>query len=280
MPKFCDLHTHSTFSDGTFTPTQLIYEAERIGLDAVALCDHNTIAGLPEFISAAEGRGVEAVAGVEFSTEYLDTELHILGLFIRPEHYSSVNEKLNEYTRRKDASNRELIEKLRCKGYCLDYGKIKASTPDGNVNRAHIAAELTRLGYTSSIKQAFKTLLSPKCGYYTPPKRPDAFETIGFIRSIGAVPILAHPFLNLDEPSLRVFLEKAKPFGIAGMETVYSLYSEETSAVAKSIAREFGLCESGGSDFHGANKPDIALGTGKGNLHIPTELLFELRKAI
>lgn len=276
----CDLHTHSTFSDGTFTPTQLISEAERIGLDAIALCDHNTIAGLPEFISAAEGRGVEAIAGVEFSTEYSGTELHILGLFIRPEHYSSVNEKLMEYAHRKDVSNRELIEKLHCKGYHLDYDSIKAASPNGNINRAHIAAELTKLGYTSSIKEAFKTLLSPSCGYYTPPQRLDAFETIRFIKSIGAVAVIAHPFLNLSVPSLRVFLEKAKPCGLDGMETLYSLYSDETTLLAKQIAREFSLLESGGSDFHGDNKPDISLGVGKGNLIISTEYLKKLRQAL
>ena len=281
MEKICDLHTHSNYSDGTLSPTELVAAAERAGLSAIVLCDHNTVLGLPEFMAAGQGSSVITVPGVEFSTDYLDVELHILGLFIQPEHYDAITAMTDRMHRLKEQSNIDLVEGLRRAGYELDYERIKAGTPTGQVNRALIGAELTRLGYTASIKEAFATLLKPKHGYYHPPKRLDAFETIAFIRSIGAVPVLAHPFLNLKtEEALRPFLEKAVDVGLQAMETRYPLFDQEQTALAAALAEEFGLLESGGSDFHGANKPDIRLGVGRGELSVPHRLLTAMgRKA-
>lgn len=277
MRRTCDLHTHSTFSDGTLTPTQLVEEAQRCGLAAIALCDHNTVAGLPEFLAAAEGTPVEAVSGIEFSTDYHGTELHVLGLFLKPESYGPITDLLEDFRARKDRSNAELVEALGRAGYRLDYEAIKAGTPNGQVNRAHIAAALARQGYTATVKDAFKTLLAPEHGYYRPPERLNVFDAIRFIKSIGSVAVLAHPFLNLEEEKLRCFLPEAKLAGLDGMETLCSSYSEEITALAASIADEFELKHSGGSDFHGSNKPDIRLGKGKGNLCIPLKILEELK---
>lgn len=277
MSLICDLHTHSTFSDGTLTPTQLIEEAQRCGLAAIALCDHNTVAGLPEFLAAAEGTSVEAVPGIEFSTDYQGTELHVLGLFLRPESYGPITELLEDFRVRKDRSNAALVEALGRAGYRLDYEAIKAGTPNGQVNRAHIAAALTRQGYTATVKEAFRTLLAPEHGYYQPPERLNVFEAIRFIKSMGSVAVLAHPFLNLEEAELRRFLPEAKLAGLDGMETMYSTYSEETSILAAVLADEFGLKHSGGSDFHGSNKPEIRLGTGKGSLCILLKILEDLK---
>lgn len=273
MAVFCDLHTHSTFSDGTDTPTALVALAQEKGLGAIALTDHNTVAGLPEFLEAAEGKNVRAIAGTEFSTDYHGTELHILGLFLKPEHFPAITRRLGEYHQKKEQSNRCLVDKLNEAGYAIDYDRIKNSTPKGQVNRALIAAELTRLGYTSSIQDAFKQLLSPKRGYYVPPTRPCPFETIRFIKSLGAVAVLAHPFLNLQELQLREFLKEAMPCGLDAMETLYSTYDEETTATAKQVADDFGLLHSGGSDYHGGNKPHIQMGIGQGNLAIPLEMM-------
>ena len=277
MRRTCDLHTHSTFSDGTLTPTQLVEEAQRCGLAAIALCDHNTVAGLPEFLAAAEGTPVEAVPGIEFSTDYHGTELHVLGLFLKPESYGPITDLLEGFRARKDRSNAELVEALGRAGYRLDYEAIKAGTPNGQVNRAHIAAALMEHGHVSSVKEAFKTLLAPEHGYYRPPERLNVFDAIRFIKSIGSVAVLAHPFLNLEEEELRRFLPEAKLAGLDGMETLCSSYSEEITALAASIADEFELKHSGGSDFHGSNKPDVRLGKGKGNLCIPLKILEELK---
>lgn len=273
MAVFCDLHVHSTFSDGTDTPTALVAMAEEKGLGAIALTDHNTVAGLPEFLNAAHGKSVRAIAGTELSTDFGGTELHILGLFLKQEHFAQITDLLEDYRFRKEQSNVDLAAKLNAAGYAIDYERIKNSTPEGQVNRALIAAELTRLGYTESIQDAFKKLLSPKCGYYVPPTRPDPFETIRFIKSLGAVAILAHPFLNLNEESLREFLTRAVPCGLDAMETLYSTYDEETTALAGRIADEFGILPSGGSDYHGKNKPHIQMGVGRGNLAIPQEIV-------
>lgn len=271
MKDFCDLHTHSLFSDGTCTPAQLIQLAEEAGLGAVALCDHNTVAGLPEFLEAAKESIVEAVPGIEFSTEYQGKELHILGLFIRPEHYDAVNELLEEALELKEQSNRDLIGRLGESGVHLDYDRIKTEA-GGTVNRAVIAAEMVRRGYCESVKEAFGKWLSPEKGFFVPPKRPDAYEVIRFVKSIGAVAVLAHPFLNLKEEELRRFLTKAE--GLDGMEVYYPLFDAAQTALAEQIAAEFGFVKSGGSDFHGKNKPDIRLGVGK----VPLTCLEELKR--
>lgn len=281
MNRFCDLHTHSVFSDGTLTPTELVELAEELGLGAVALTDHNTVLGLPEFLAAAEGKAVEAVPGVEFSVDYQDGELHILALYIRPEHYGAAMAIAGQMQENKRKSNIALVEALNRAGYAISYEKIKAAMPAGEPNRALIAAELKACGYVSSNQEAFRKLLSPKQGYYVPPKHIDAFELISFVRSIGAVAVWAHPWLHLkQEEQVREFLSKAIPVGLQGMETQYPLYTPEQTALAASLAEEYGLLQSGGSDFHGANKPDIALGSGKGSLAVPVELLRKIKEKI
>ncbi len=278
MEKLCDLHVHSTFSDGTCTPEELIDIAEAAGLGAVALCDHNTVAGLPSFVAAARGREVVAVPGAEFTAEFEGTELHILGLFIQPEAYTQITDMFNDFRIRKEQSNIALVYALKKAGIHLDYDAIKNKAPDGYINRAVIGAEMVRLGYCESVKAAFSQWLSPKHGYYIPPKRLDAFDAIRFIRSVGAVAVLAHPFLNLDEDALRRFLHTAKQAGLDGMEVYYPLFDEAQTRLACRIAEEYGLCFSGGSDFHGANKPHIKMGTGMENLAISMTVLDTLNK--
>lgn len=279
MEKLCDLHTHSTYSDGTYSPIQLIAEAERVGLSAIALTDHNTLTGLPEFLLAAETSSVEAIPGIEFSTDYMEMELHIVCLFIKPEHYPTITEITDEINRRKQQSNIDLIDKLRQAGFDISYDRIKATMPQGEPNRALIGAELMRLGYVTSVKEGFQKLLGAKCGYYTPPKHIDAFELISIIRNLGAVPILAHPFLSIkDELQLEVFLAKAAACGLLGIETRYPLFSDEQTSSLEILAKKYGLAQSGGSDFHGENKPDIRLGSGKGALQVPLSFLNDLRQ--
>lgn len=271
-----DLHVHSTYSDGTLTPAELIRLAAETGTEALALCDHNTVAGLPDFLEAARGTDITAVPGVEFSTDYGNRELHILGLFIPPEHFATVTEYVNALVLRKDESNRKLLQRLKTVGIHMDYEAIQAGNPEGVVNRAVIAAEMMRQGYCESVQEAFSRWLSPKHGFFIPPKRLDAFETIRFIKSIGAVAVLAHPFLNLDPDGLRQFLPMAKTQGLDGMEVYYPKFDTKATALAEQLTKEFGLLPSGGSDFHGTNKPDISMGTGRNNLCIPNDILKNL----
>lgn len=280
MMKYCDLHTHSDHSDGTCAPGKIVELAKAAGLSAVALCDHNTVTGLPEFLEAGRQLAVETVPGIEFSTDYQGKELHILALFLKPEHYGSVTERAESFRINKEKSDALLCRALTRDGYELDYEKIKAQTADGFVNRAVIGAEMVRKGYVSSVKEAFKNYLDPKWGYYQQPKRPDALEIIGFIKSIGAVAVQAHPFLSLEKQELEVFLPEAVKAGLDAMEVRYSKYDAETTALAEQMARRYGLLPSGGSDFHGENKPDIAVGTGRGELSVPYSWLEALKNNI
>lgn len=271
MKKNCDLHTHSVFSDGTCTPTQIVDAAVGLGLTHVVLCDHNTVAGLDEFLSASSGKDITAIPGVEFSTRVFDTDVHLLGLFIDSRFYGDVSELVGEFDIKKEQSNIELIHSLRKLGYDLSFEELKSSTVTGKFNRAHIARALWNKGYVPSMDDAFKQLLNPNVGIYKEPERPSFFEMLSFIRSIEAVPVLAHPYVSLTSSMLGELLPKAKKAGLAGMECAYPLYSATTMQFAMETANAYGLLPSGGSDFHGDNKPDIDLGTGKGNnLSVPS----------
>lgn len=275
--KTCDLHTHSVYSDGTFTPAELIDEAIGAGLSALAMTDHNTVSGLHDFTSAAQGKPIDIVPGIEFTTAYEGTELHILGLFIPPESHGRINDYLDRASTLKEESNYKLVKKLRERGYDITYVEILENSK-GHVNRANIAAELVKKGYLSSISEGFDTILHKDYGLYEPPERLSSLDTIRFIRSIGAVAVWAHPYIHMNFDQADAFLPHAVDAGLQGMEVLYSMYDEETTEKAKRVCERFGLQASGGSDFHGANKPKISLGKGYGNLSVPYEYYERLRE--
>ncbi len=275
--RTCDLHTHTIHSDGTLTPRELIEAAVRADLSAIALTDHNSIAGLPEFMRAAAESGIEAVPGVEFSTDLSGREMHVIGMFIKEEHYKETVEFIGDLKQLKNQANRRLVASLATLGYEIDYDALIASTPDGYVNRAHIAADMVRRGYAKDFAEAFDGVLSEKAGYYKPPRRRGLFETLDFIRSIGAVSVIAHPLLQLTHDELEVLIPEALEHGLCAIETQYVAYSNEDREWSAGLSRRYSLCESGGSDFHGANKPHQRLGVGRGDLCVPYELYEKLR---
>ena len=276
----CDLHTHSTASDGTFTPSQIVEEAERKGLFAVALCDHNTLSGLSEFKEAAENKSIIAVPGIEITCAYIGKEIHIVGLFIPESGFNKINEFLISVNESKRQSNDLLAKNLVEAGYNIDYEKIKTDAGDGYVNRVPFAVELVEKGYIGSVKEAMNTILDEKAGYYVPSVRPDTFKVINLFKSVGAAPVLAHPFLNLSYDELLEFLPVAKESGLIAIETDYSKFSKEEKLLAKELAQQFSLLQSGGSDFHGDNKPDIALGEGRGDLFVPASFCKNIYKSL
>ena len=278
--EICDLHTHSIFSDGADTPTELVSKAIKVGLKAVALTDHNTIAGLLEFTSAGKEKGIETINGVEFSTNYKGKEVHVISLFIKEKYFSELTSILAKHEEYKEISNIRLVEGLNKLGYAVDYEKIKKTTPRNNVNRVQIANALMEKGYVKSIKEAFDGVLSKEYGLYVEPQRLEAKEIIEYITDIGAVSVLAHPFLNLEGQMLLDFIEEMKKVGLCALETNYSTFSKEETLKAKGLADKYFLLYSGGSDYHGKNKPDIKLGIGKGDLVVPYEYLENLKSKI
>ena len=273
-----DMHTHSHRSDGSLSPAQLLRAAEAAGVTAVALCDHNTVAGLPEFMEAAQGSAVEAIAGTEFSVDYQGKELHIVALFLPRESWAAVAARLAQLHRDKEASNRALVVALRDGGYDITYEAVLAVAGGGWVNRAHVAQVLTQYGYTASVKEAFSSLLGRNGGFYVPPRLPDALDTIAFIKAQGAVAVLAHPLLSLDAAQLHTFLPMAKAAGLDAMETMYPRFDENVTQTLRVMAEEYGFAESGGSDFHGAAKPEIRIGVGTGALVVPDAVVEKLRE--
>lgn len=279
MPSpYCDLHTHSTFSDGTMTPTELVAAAGAAGLLAVALTDHNTVAGLPSFLAAAERYGIEGVAGVEISAALGEREMHIVGLGIRPDCFSLVSDFLAPYRAAKEDSTRALVAALAKGGYPLDYAAIAAAT-EGQPNRAHVAAALKEGGYVASVDEAFATLLHKKHGFYREPPRPHPTEAIALLHRVGARAVLAHPFYDFSEEELCALFEEmgGGEHRFDAMETLYAEYTEAETEAAGRIAARYALLPSGGSDFHGDRKPGIALGRGRGNLFIPYHFWENLR---
>lgn len=270
---YCDLHIHSYFSDGSLSPSQIVTLAKQQDL-IVALTDHNTVAGLDEFITQAQAQGVTAVPGIELSTDDQGVELHLLGLFIKPEHYDDLENLTHSFRVQKEESNRELARRLQAAGYAIDYEQIRQNSPEGTVNRAHFAAALCQKGYVSSISEAFERLLKPGQGFYCPPKRLDFIEAVKFLSERDILPIWAHPLKDRNESQIRAILPQAKQVGLVGLETWHSSYHKEQTRVAASLAQEYGLLPSGGSDFHGDNKPGISLNC----CRIPASVYDDLKK--
>ena len=267
--KRCDLHTHSDCSDGSMSPEQLAYAAKECGLSAVALTDHNTVRGLRSFMDAGKQAGIETVAGCEFTTEYDGTELHLVGLFLPQDAWEAIDVPLQAQRQAKHESNDRMLERLRALGYEITREEVEALTKGEEFNRNPVAHVLVAKGYIGSVREAFDTLLHEDNGIYVPGKRPDTLDVIRFLKPFGVVTVLAHPFLNMYETKLCLFLSHAVEAGLDAMETHYTEFSAQQTKTAQKIAARFGLLESGGSDFHGSRKTGIALGTGRGSLCVP-----------
>ena len=274
--RICDLHTHSNYSDGTDSPEQLLCRAIEYGISAIAMTDHNTTRGLSHFKRAAEGKGIEAIAGVELSCDWRGHEVHILALFLNECDYEEIENICVEMAQGKDEANRHVIEALLADGYKIEScEEIYARSVHGNVNRVHIAESLIRGGYVSSVSDAFSGILSAERGYYHPPHRPDAIEAIARIGRLGAVSVIAHPYLNLTDSQLCEFLEEGCTASLDGMETYYPEYDADTHALARRRAQEYGLIESGGSDYHGERKKNRRLSSQDG-FYTPYECYLNL----
>lgn len=276
MNKRCDLHSHSVFSDGTATPEELVELAEKRGLSALALTDHNTTGGLKRFMDAGKASKVITVPGCEFTTEWENKEIHIVGLFFKESYWKEVEDFLELTQLAKLNSNTRMIERLAQAGYGITFGEVVAIAGSESFNRVHVARALMNKGYVKDVSEAFDTLLKEGKGFYEPAKRITSIAAIRFIKTFQATAIMAHPLLNLNEEELSRFLPEAKQAGLDAIETHYTEFDEEMTQTAIALAKEFGLKESGGSDYHGKAKPGIELGSGRGDLEVPYSFYEEM----
>ncbi len=266
-----DLHVHSTASDGTETPSRLIEMAKNIGLSAIALTDHDTVSGVQEFLDAGQGSGVKAIPGVEISSWDRSKELHIVGLFIDPHNEALVSflEKMRE---ERFLRNRLIIHKLKTLGYSITDDEVAVVAGGESIGRPHIAQVLVEKGYFEDIQSVFDTLLKRgKRGYIARNlKRPAVICQL--IHDAGGAAIWAHPVSGQhsgERAYVKKMLKGLIPAGIDGVETFYTTFNRNQTALLEELAETNNLLKSGGSDFHGSTRPFTKLGTGGGCLAVP-----------
>ncbi len=265
-----DLHLHSTASDGTLPPSSLVQEAARLGLAAAALTDHDTIAGLDEFLAAAAGTGVRAVPGVELSCSWYSGTMHILGLFIDPRS-PELEALLREVRTSRDRRNAAMLARIRHLGIELPEGAVRGDAADPVIGRPHIARALVEHGHCRDFPDAFDRFLGSGRPAYIRRRLPLPDAVIRVIHAAGGVAVWAHPLAQLRRSAakLRQTARVLRDAGLDAMETYYADYSPEETKLACAVAAQLGLLESGGSDFHGAHSPGILMGTGRGGLAVP-----------
>lgn len=274
-----DLHVHSTESDGSLTPTELVTLALEKGLSAMALTDHDTTSGLEEAHQAAKGTSLEIINGIELSTQYNTLELHVLGLDIQYDD-SLFQDQLKGFQKQRVNRNREMCQKLQAQGIPITYENLLNSFPYAVITRSHFATYMLEHGHVRSSKEAFERYIGDYACCYVPREKVTPQQGIQLILQAKGIPILAHPLLyHMSTKNLRVLLQELKQEGLMGIEAVYSSHSPSQERMVKALAKEFNLKISGGSDFHGVPKPNLDLGTGYGKLFIPSTILQDLRNS-
>ena len=277
--KLIDLHTHSNCSDGSMTPSELVAHAARRGLTAIALSDHDTIAGIDEALEAGKRFGVEVVPAIEFSVQS-KTETHILGFYIdhKSQLIKDALEKINSvrYQRTLNTCN-----KLRELGFDVTMEEALAIAPSGIIGRAHFARILVEKGYTSSVKEGFDKYLANGRPAYDGTQYLTAADAVKLINDHGGVSFVAHPHLiRLDDAQLRDFLLQLKSCGLCGIEGYYNEYTPEMQDYFQSLAADLGLEICGGTDYHAKMKPHIEIGIGQGNMQIPYSVLENIKRIV
>lgn len=272
-----DLHVHSTESDGTFTPEELAAEAKNQGLSAFALTDHDTVDGVKRARKAAGELGIELISGVELSTEYREKEVHMVGLFL-DEDNRELLDHLADFRDNRYHRNEKMYELLRQEGFDITKDSLREMFPDAVLTRAHIARFLVEKGYVKDIKTVFAKYIGDGCRCYVPRKKVTPMEGIRLIHAAGGKAVIAHPILyHMSDATLRDLILDCREEGVDGIEAIYSTYHPGEERYIRALAKEYGLLLSGGSDFHGSNKPMIKLGAGMGHLFVPYEILKKLR---
>ena len=280
-PPIIDLHAHSTASDGTYTPAEVAKLAKTIGLAAIALTDHDTIDGLEEFQKAGAALGIETITGIEFATlwgKHHRPEIHIVGLGFDPNH-PVLSERMKDIKESRDIRNRKMCEKLSSIGLHITLDEVATNAGGEIITRAHFANVLLQKGYIAKKEDAFSRYISTGLPGYVEREFLTPELCIQTIKEAGGAAILAHPTLyGLNMEQLEELCGELIPCGLDGIECQYSTYSPAETKAITALAEKMHLLPSGGSDFHGKNKPNIHLGSGKSNLAIPYSFWEELKK--
>ncbi len=279
--KLIDLHVHSNISDGTFSPSELAVYAKNKGLSAIALTDHDTVGGIEDCIQKGLEVGLEVIAGIEFSAEYLSKEVHILGYYIDYENQKLID-KLKYLVESRRQRNLKMLSNLNNLGFTITEEDLAAdSSPDTIYTRAHFATALYRKGYVATRQEAFEKYIGHGHPGYVKRVRFAPKECIDTIHEAGGLAVLAHPNLyGFSSSEKEVMLNELTALGLDGMETLYSTHSKEEVVDLLKLCLKYKLFPTGGSDFHGDYKPGLDIGIGYGNLQVPYELTTAMQKKL
>ena len=279
MTRMIDLHVHTNASDGTYSPAGVVRLACKAGLAAMAITDHDTVDGVEEAVKAAENTSVELVPGVEISVGDTDN-IHIIGLFVDiwEDNFRALMDKLKKH---RFERNFQLISNLQKEGFDITYEKVSETMDAGNVGRLHIANYLQQYCAAGDYRKIFKKYLVPGAKTYVPIDHISEEEGINAILDSGGLPFLAHiNYLKMPEKGVEDTVKRLLKYGLAGIEVFYSGYNKKTEILAHNICSKYGLLKSGGTDFHGARRPGVYLGTGRGNLCVPYEFLSVIKEKL
>ncbi len=284
--KAIDLHTHTCKSDGSYTPTELVDYAIEKNLAAIAITDHDTIEGLDEAVSHAASLrarslpSVEVIPGIEFSTKYDKQDVHIVGLYISYEKEAFQN-ALGGFVDSRESRNIKMCENLQGAGIDITYERLLRMYPEAVITRAHYASFLLEHGYVRSRQDAFARYLGDHTKYFVPREKVTPSQAVELILKADGIPILAHPPLyHMGNDRLEALISFLKADGLMGIEAFYSTYNNQDVRDMLRLSEKYDLLVSGGSDFHGANKPGLDLGCGYGRLYVPEDALRKIKAAL
>lgn len=254
---FVDLHLHTTYSDGSYTPQKLVKKAKDLGYSAIAITDHDTIAGIKKSLTAGQKFQLEVIPGVEFNTLIDDKEVHILGYFIDYQNRELINllQKINKERRERIKKMINLLKDIYDLNITLD--EIKEISANNILGRGHIARLLTKKGYVKNWEKVFDKYIGKGQPAYVKRTKITPFKAIDIIKKSNGIPVIAHPGLINDNNTVQQIIN----YGIEGIEVYYLEHTEEEIKYYRELAKENSLLITGGSDCHGPkNKDGLRLG--------------------
>lgn len=274
-----DLHLHTNHSDGSFAPTEVLELAHKAGVTALAITDHDITMGIPEATLTGQRLGIEVIPGIEISSTFGDSELHMLGYFLDWQD-AQLNQRLTTLRDSRHRRNPQIVERLQSLGIDITYDEVRALAGTDSVGRPHIARVLMEKQVVASAKEAFDRFFANGKPAYVPRDLPSPAEAIQWIKAAKGLAVLAHPtWVKTTEGTLTDLARQLKADGLDGVEVHYSTHTARQTRDYLSLAKQLSLLVTGGSDFHGLTKPDIEVGIGRGTLHVPDSLLHKLKDA-